>query len=37
MILVDTSFWIAYFNGKATPETDALDGANSAGLAGCVC
>lgn len=26
MILVDSSVWIDYFNGKATPETDALDG-----------
>ncbi len=26
MILVDSSVWIDYFNGKAMPETDALDG-----------
>jgi predicted nucleic acid-binding protein len=26
MIIVDSSVWIDYFNGKATPETDALDG-----------
>jgi predicted nucleic acid-binding protein len=26
MILVDSSVWIDYFNGRATPETDALDG-----------
>jgi hypothetical protein len=25
MILVDSSVWIAYFNGVATPETDKLD------------
>jgi predicted nucleic acid-binding protein len=25
MILVDSSVWINYFNGRATPETDALD------------
>ncbi len=25
MILVDSSVWIAYFNGHATPETDLLD------------
>ena len=25
MILVDSSVWIDYFHGKATPETDALD------------
>ena len=24
-ILVDSSVWIDYFNGRATPETDALD------------
>ena len=26
MIIVDSSVWIDYFNGKATAETDALDG-----------
>ncbi|HLK48688.1 MAG TPA: PIN domain nuclease [Bryobacteraceae bacterium] len=26
MILVDSSVWIDYFNGAATPETDKLDG-----------
>lgn len=26
MILADSSVWIDYFNGRATPETDALDG-----------
>jgi predicted nucleic acid-binding protein len=26
MILVDTSVWIDYFNGRSTPETNALDG-----------
>jgi len=25
MILVDTSVWIDYFNGKQTWQTDALD------------
>lgn len=25
MILVDSSVWIAYFNGEKTPETDRLD------------
>ena len=25
MILVDSSVWIDYFNGKSTPETDRLD------------
>ena len=25
MILVDTSVWIDYFNGRVTPQTDALD------------
>jgi len=25
MILVDSSVWIAYFNGASTPETDQLD------------
>lgn len=25
MIMVDTSVWIDYFNGRASPETDALD------------
>ena len=25
MILVDSSVWISYFNGKITPETDILD------------
>lgn len=25
MILVDSSVWIDYFNGRATPETDKLD------------
>ena len=25
MILVDSSVWIDYFNGKLTPETDTLD------------
>ncbi|NJN47146.1 MAG: PIN domain nuclease [Candidatus Competibacteraceae bacterium] len=25
MILVDSSVWIAYFNGMATPQTDKLD------------
>lgn len=25
MILVDSSVWIAFFNGHATPETDCLD------------
>ena len=25
MILVDSSVWIDYFNGRATPETDRLD------------
>jgi len=25
MILVDSSVWIAYFNGAATPETERLD------------
>lgn len=25
MILVDTSVWIDYFNGRASPETDLLD------------
>lgn len=27
MILVDTSVWIDYFNGKQSKETDTLDGA----------
>ena len=27
MILVDSSIWIAYFNGKVTPKTDWLDSA----------
>lgn len=26
MLLVDSSVWIDYFNGQATPETDSLDG-----------
>jgi predicted nucleic acid-binding protein len=26
LILVDSSVWIDYFNGKATPATDRLDG-----------
>lgn len=26
MILVDSSVWIDYFRGRATPETDTLDG-----------
>lgn len=26
MILVDSSFWIDYLRGTATPETDYLDG-----------
>ena len=26
MVLVDTSVWIEYFNGKATAEADLLDG-----------
>jgi len=26
MIFVDSSVWIAYFNGTVTPETDYLDG-----------
>lgn len=26
MILVDSSVWIDYFNGSATPETERLDG-----------
>jgi hypothetical protein len=26
MILVDSSVWIDYFNGRATPATDRLDG-----------
>ncbi len=26
MILVDSSVWIDYFNGAATPQTDKLDG-----------
>jgi len=25
MIVVDTSVWVDYFNGKATPETELLD------------
>lgn len=25
MILVDTSVWVDYFNGRVTPETDELD------------
>lgn len=25
MVIVDSSVWIAYFNGKITPETDRLD------------
>jgi predicted nucleic acid-binding protein len=25
MVLVDSSVWIAYFNGTASPETDTLD------------
>lgn len=25
MILVNSSVWIEYFNGRVTPETDALD------------
>jgi predicted nucleic acid-binding protein len=25
MILADSSVWIDYFNGRVTPETDALD------------
>ena len=25
MILVDTSVWIDYFNGRVTPQTNALD------------
>ena len=25
MIVVDSSVWINYFNGRATPETDALE------------
>jgi len=27
MILVDSSVWVDYFNGKATPQTDWLDSA----------
>ncbi len=27
MILIDSSVWIAYFNGKITPQTDWLDAA----------
>lgn len=27
MIMVDTSVWIDYFNGRNTPETEILDGA----------
>jgi predicted nucleic acid-binding protein len=27
MILIDSSVWIAYFNGKTTPQTDWLDAA----------
>jgi predicted nucleic acid-binding protein len=26
MVLVDSSVWIDYFNGRSTPQTDALDG-----------
>ncbi len=26
MIVVDSSVWIDYFNGKVTPQTDTLDG-----------
>lgn len=26
MIMVDTSVWVDYFNGKVTPQTDALEG-----------
>jgi predicted nucleic acid-binding protein len=25
MIVVDTSVWVDYFNGRSTPETDSLD------------
>ena len=26
MILVDTTVWVDYFNGRLTPQTDYLDG-----------
>ncbi|MCF6301507.1 MAG: PIN domain nuclease [Proteobacteria bacterium] len=32
MILVDTSVWIDYFNGKKSEESDALDSALSDGI-----